>query len=122
MRVGLRNSRSGELKEIKVGFSWVLLFFSSFLGLPLILRRLYVWGGVFLALWGVNLIGPTIAGSDEDAFAIQLVIFLIMLGLSVWMGIKGNEMTGKNLLEQGWEFIDPNGDATKFAKMRWGLR
>lgn len=122
MRVGLRNSRSGELKEIKIGFSWILLFFSGFLGLPLFLRRLYIWGAVFLALWAVNFLGPSIAGSNEDALAIQLVMFLIMLGLSIWMGVKGNEMTGKNLLEQGWEFVEPSSDVAKFAKLRWGLR
>lgn len=122
MYVDLQNSRSGEMKRIKVGFSWVLLFFSGFLGLPLFLRRLYVWGGVFLALWIVNFIGPSIAGADEDAVMIQVVMFLIMLGLSIWLAIKGNEMTAKNLLEQGWEFSESDSDATKFAKHRWGLR
>lgn len=121
MHVRFKNQNTGEIKEVKVGFSWILLFFSAFLGLPLFLRRLYVWGAVFLVLWAINLLGPAIASSPQGGAAIQLVMFLILLGLSIWTGTKGNEMTAKNLLEQGWQFAEPESDSVKFAKMRWRL-
>jgi hypothetical protein len=38
-----------------------------------------------------------------------------------WLGIKGNEMTAKNLLENGWEFADSGSDAVRFARLKWGL-
>src|SRR5271166_2304224 len=50
----LRNKSSGETKTIKVGFSWILFLFAACLGIPLFLRRLHVWGAVFLALWIVD--------------------------------------------------------------------
>ncbi len=121
MHIRLKNPNTGEIKQIKVGFSWILLFFSAFLGLPLFLRRLYVWGGVFLTLWAVNLLGPAIASSPQNGAAIQLIMFFVLLGLSIWAGIKGNEMTAKNLLEHGWQFAEPESDSVKFAKIRWRL-
>jgi len=49
MYITLVNHRTDELKNIKVGFSWVLFLFSSMLDIPLFLRRLHVWGAIFLA-------------------------------------------------------------------------
>lgn len=43
MHVRLRNERTGELKEVKVGFSWTLLIFSNIFGIPLFMRRLTDW-------------------------------------------------------------------------------
>ena len=47
MKVQLKNTTTGEVVQIKVGWSWTLFFFSPFLGIPLFLRKLHVWGGVF---------------------------------------------------------------------------
>lgn len=47
MFVLMKNSKTNETKEVKVGFSWTLFFFSGFFGIPLFLRKLYRWGGVF---------------------------------------------------------------------------
>jgi hypothetical protein len=60
VNVDLVNQRSGEHKNVKVGFSWVLFFFSGILGIPLFLRRLHVWGAVFLVLWILYIFGPQI--------------------------------------------------------------
>ena len=50
MYITLVNHRTDELKNIKVGFSWVLFLFSIMLDIPLFLRRLHVWGAIFLVL------------------------------------------------------------------------
>jgi hypothetical protein len=84
------------------------------------LRRLYVWGAVFLALWIVDVLVVVIA-SPEEGSAIALSINLIFFGLQIWLGIKGNELTAKNLLENGWEFTDSASDAVRFARLKWGL-
>ena len=127
MCVTLVNQRTGELKNIKVGFSWVLFLFSGLFGLPLFLRRLYVWGAVFLALWLLYIFGPRllVAQSTElgiaSAIDLWLVLNFIGLGLALWIGIKGNEMTAKNLLENGWSFAEPTSQMTRFAMAKWGL-
>ena len=115
MKVQLKNTITGEIVEIKIGWSWTLFFFSGFLGIPLFLRKLYVWGGVFLVLWSINLILSTF---DPVSF---LVLNLIFIGLIIWISIKGNEMTAKNYLEKNYEFVDPDSDLAKYAKGKWGL-
>jgi hypothetical protein len=120
MHIAMKNPKTGEIKEVKVGWSWTLFLFSGFIGIPLFLRRLHVWGAVFLALWIVNLIGPALAGPDAGG-TIAGGMFFVFLGLEIWIGIKGNEMTAKNYLELGWTFVDPDNEAAKFAKGKWGI-
>lgn len=122
MQVALTNPRTGEIKYVKVGWSWVLFLFSGFLGIPLFVRGLNALGAIFLALWVLNFfvniaVDLTEAGAVLFFFAFQL----ILVGLAIWMGIKGNAYTAKRLLEAGWLFVEPDSDLTKFAKMRWGL-
>lgn len=59
MKVGMRNPKTGEIKQVKVGWSWTLFFFSGMFGIPLFLRGLHMWGAVFLAVGSINLIMPT---------------------------------------------------------------
>jgi hypothetical protein len=120
MNVALRNKSTGETKTVKVGFSWILFLFASCLGLPLFLRRLYVWGAVFLALWIVDLLVAVMVPAEDG----QIIVFffnMVFFGLQIWLGIKGNELTAKNLLENGWEFTDSGSDAVRFARIKWGL-
>ena len=120
MKVSMKNPKTGEIKEIKVGWSWTLFFFSGFFGLPLFLRKLHVWGSIFLSLWVLNMImGAALA--PEQALVYSILFMFIQIGLAIFIGIKGNEMTAKNHLENNWVFIDPNSEITKLAKMRWGI-
>jgi hypothetical protein len=119
MSIVLRNKSSGETKEVKVGFSWILFLFAGCLGIPLFLRRLHVWGAVFLALWILDVL--VVMASPEQGSAIVFSINLIFCGLQIWLGIKGNEMTAMNLLENGWEFTDSGSDAVRFARLKWGI-
>lgn len=113
IKVRLKNEKTGELKDIKVGFSWTLFFFSGFLGIPLFLRKLNSWGTVFLILWAIYLIT---FGTE-----FMVIISLISLVLSGWLAIKGNEMTAKAYLEHNWVFANPESDETKYAKGKWGM-
>jgi hypothetical protein len=119
MQVSFKNPKTGEMKRVKVGWSWTLFFFSGVFGLPLFLRKLYIWGFVFLALWAVNLLVSS--STSENADAAKVFMFFVGLGLAVWLGVKGNEMTAKNYLEQGWTFAEPQSDAVKFAQGKWGI-
>ena len=56
--------------------------------------------------------------------AANFLSFVMLIGewaLLFLLGIKGNEITAKTWLAQGWQFMDANADATKFAKMQWGI-
>jgi len=116
--VPFKQPRTGEVRTVKVGWSWVLFFWSGVLGIPLFLRRLNVWGFVFLALWIVNILASVISYQAEG---VSGVTFLVALALQIWLGIKGNEMTAKNYLEQGWEFAEPTAEATRIGRAAWGI-
>ena len=121
MKVAMTNPKTGEVKEVKVGWSWILFLFSGFFVLLLFLRKLHVWGGIFLILWIVYIIAPSIMQNEEEALGLMILLNLVFLGLQIWLGIKGNEMTAKNYLELGWNFINPDSDEVKFAKGKWGI-
>ncbi len=114
MKVQFKNPKIGELKDVKVGWSWTLFFFSGCLGIPLFLRGLHIWGGIMAGLWVVSLLlmNNTQAG---------IIISLAMLGLDIFLAIKGNEMTAKNYLEKGWEFFNSDSEIVKLAKTRWKI-
>ena len=121
IKIALKNPRTGEIRAVKLGFSWTLFFFSGFLGLPLFMRRLYGLAAVFLVLWAANLALPRIATSREDQAIMSWTMLLIIIGLSVWMGRKGNEYTAKQYLDSGWTFAEPNSDLTRLAAQAWGV-
>jgi len=121
MKIAMKNPKTGEIKEIKVGWSWTLFLFSGVFGIPLFLRKLHIWGGIFLALSIVNLMGPALMSSDDAALGLSIIFGIIFFGLKIFMGLKGNEMTAKNYLENNWVFVNPESDITKMAKMRWGI-
>ncbi len=116
----MKNPKTGEVKEVKIGWSWTLFLFSGFFGLPLFLRKLHVWGAIYLALWVVHLVTLGIV-PGEARVIIVLPNYIVMFGLQCFVAIKGNEMTVKNYLENGWTFVDPDSKLTKMAKMRWGI-
>lgn len=120
MKIGMKNPVTGEIKKIKVGWSWTLLFSSIFFGIPLFLRKLHVWGAVFFSL---QLAFRSIEGSipkteSSSIFTLYVIIFLV---LSIWMALKGNKMTAKAYLEQGWTFDEPDSEEVIYAKKKWGF-
>ena len=102
--VNFKHERSGERRSVKVGWSWTLFLFSGVLGIPLFLRRLHVWGGVMLGLWMVNIVGPSVAATDEEALVLQLIIGVGLAALGVFFGVKGNEMTARTISKTAGRF------------------
>ena len=119
MKVGMQNPKTGEIKQVKVGWSWTLFFFSGMFGIPLFLRGLHTWGAVFLAVGSINLIMRT--PTEEVQVISMLFNAAIYLGLQLYMSIKGNELTAKNYLEKNWTFVDAESEDTALAKQRWGI-
>ncbi len=120
INVPFKNPKTGEVKFVKVGWSWTLFFFAGILGIPLFLRKLNAWGGIFLALWAINFLLPNIV-RGPDGLVVYTALFLAFFGLTIWVSIKGNELTAKNYLDIGWVFAEPDSEATRFGKMNGGI-
>ena len=110
-RITLQNPRTGEMRRVKVGWSWTLFLLSDFFGLPLFLRGLNSWGAAVLTLWAVSVLAPDV----------EPVTVLAGIGLHIWLGLKGNEMIARKCLARGWILAERDDDAARFARMKWGL-
>jgi hypothetical protein len=121
INVGFKNPESGEIRQVKVGFSWMLFFFSGFIGVPLFYRGLITWGVIYAGFWVLAMIFNLASGSSDTAAALYLLISLVGLALSVFMGVKGNEITARSLLARGWRVLDTDSDFTRMGLARWGI-
>ncbi len=110
MKVTMKNPTNGKVKEIKVGWSWTIFFFSWFFGIPLFLRGLTAWGIAMVVLLCFS------DSRDMGEFA-----GFIMFCLTIYLAAKGNEMSAKARLKNGWFFLDPDSDTVKYAKGKWGI-
>jgi hypothetical protein len=92
-KVTMRNPQTGELKQIKDGFSWTTCIFWDWLGIPLFNRGLtgYAWFGVAFGLVSVFLTA-----------GVGLVLGSLMFG--IWLGSMANAEHEKVLLSRGWGY------------------
>jgi hypothetical protein len=123
MIVTLVNKKTGEQKHIKVGWSWTCLFFSSCFGIPLFLRRLYMWGSFMCVLWFASVAVIKLLSDDDvgTMMATMIVSNLLFSGFSYWFGFKANRMAFIQYLEDGWEPLDPAAPEYAHAKRVWNL-
>jgi hypothetical protein len=119
IKVALQNPQTKVTRLVKVGWSWTLFLFSGFFGIPLFLRKLKSWAYLFLG-FNVVYIVATLSGGALGEF-VSFVDMAADTAFLILIGIKGNEITAKTWLSQGWQFVEPSADATKFAKLRWGI-
>lgn len=92
MNVYLKND-VGMMKECKTGKNWLCFFFGGFV--PLIEGDIKTAGIYF----GVIIFGFITLGCWD---------FLIMIGMSIFLLLKYNEMRIKNYLEKGYKPVDEN--------------
>ncbi len=104
---------TGQTKQLKVGFSWTLLFFAIYL-IPLINRGLWVWVGIngaLLFMWVSLWFIPTV----------WLFVNIAALVVEIYLGLKGNQLAAANYLEKGWKLVDSSNPGVKIALSRMGL-
>lgn len=128
--VGFRHPVTGQVRMVKIGWSWTMFFFSTFWGIIWFIRGLMDFGWTIVAInvIGVSMFSIEIAAALQKNFALVTftalggwVLGLGQFGFGIWAGIKGNEVTAKRYLKKGYELIDPNNDIVKYAKMKWGM-
>ena len=138
--VVLINDEEQHVQTVKIGFSWVLLFWSWLFGLPFFIRRVYTLGALFAVLQVVNFFAQW-KGRTKDCFytfsnesshmsvysvscdyaSPSGLFFLILLTLSIYMGFRGNELTARYYLKRGYRFDSPESALVKVAKARWHM-
>ena len=110
--VYFKHKQSGEMESLYVGFNFSLFFLSfALFGLLLYLRGLTKWGIISTLSW----IGIFIPG-------LNILIGGFIIGASIYLGIKGNELTAKHLLKKGYEFMNPDSELVKRTKMLWNIK
>ena len=121
MHVALQDPRTGEIRSVKIGWSWTLYFFASFFGIPLFRRKLHMWGAIMLVSGGFWF-SRAIYHSNDPYEGVGLLMFLASQGVHIYLAAKGNELTAKNLLLEGWVFVKPESLEAIEAKRRWGIQ
>ena len=121
IKVEFQNQKTGETKTVKVGWSWTLFFFASFLGIPLFLRKLNTLGAVFLVVFVLNFVTPEIVRDPDEKLGVSILLNALIVGLNTWMAIKGNEMTARNYLDLGWSIARPQSAEATIAGETWNL-
>lgn len=116
-----RQKQSGKEKRVATGFAWDLFLFAGLFGLPLFWRRLPQWGAAVLALWCVDLAIGRVQAGGSAMHSAETALFIVFLGLQLWLGFAGNRLTAKTLLAHGWAVDQPNDAATKRVIERWKL-
>lgn len=111
--ISFKNPKTGAIRKVKLGFSWELFILVPVLGAPLFGRKLYNRAIAMLVLSVLNFLLLT---SPFGLFTAAIV-----WGCSFYYGFKGNELTAKNYLKLGWEWLEPDSEFSRLAKKRWNI-
>jgi hypothetical protein len=127
MKVALRQPRTGNLKLVGTGWSWPIFVGAAFLGLPLFFRGLALWGTAMVFLWTMQIAVPVLAVADTDGAAVADIDFLawglrlLVAGLCLYLGIRGNALSARHFVACGYELAEPDSAEARAAARRWGL-
>ena len=125
-KITFTNSITGETATVKAGFSWILFFFSSFFGIPLFLRKLYLFGVIMLILETTNIILVVFSESYYSYYYSELVFLMYLLqfgmfGLNIFLGIRGNKITALNYIKLGYKITNKEDYKINLVKESWNL-
>lgn len=127
LKLDFNNQKTGDIKSANVGLAWFLFILSPFFGVGFFFKGIFSWGYLFLALCTINM---SIAVSSEFLLIpISLYLALhflilpsIILVLMFYIFFKGNELSAKYYLSQGYEFAPWNDkELVKYAKTKWKI-
>ena len=104
MRVRLQNDL-GQVKEVKLGFSWTVFFFTSFV--PLI-RQDWKWAGIMWGSWAIAMVTLYIGPFLVFAWNIFGIV----------MAVLYNEIYVKGLIAKGFK---PMSDADEQILIQKGI-
>ena len=127
MKVAIKHSVSGELKEIKVGWNWLTFFLGQCLGLPFFVKGMVYWGVMFLLIVPIIDVAllfffviPFLLVAGYPALGIVAIVALIV-GQAVWLGLNGSRLIGLHYLASGWVLQETESEKGKLVKEKWRL-
>lgn len=124
MHVSFKNKHTGEIKQVKVGWSWTLFLFGQLLGIPFFMRKYPTMGfvmlGVFLLNFAISYLAMNYDG--EGILLLSKAFRFVILAIAIWLGVAGNKMTARYYRANGWEIQNPETAAVEHAKQKWGMR
>jgi len=120
-QVTLVNRATKDIKNVKIGFDWPAFFSPFIFGLPHLLRKVWVIGGILLVVNVLSFFVSPAGASQEDMMVIAVFALLVDVGIGIWLGKNGRSQFAKSLLSQGYELAHPEEDQTKAAKLKWGI-
>ena len=105
----LYRDAGGDSAAIKQGFSWPAFFFGGAWALG---KKMY---GLGLAVMGLvaTLAAIRIGSADGLTTGTDLVVEFGYLGVSLWLGIKGNDLRRKSLAARGFRRVAAGGRAVE---------
>jgi hypothetical protein len=103
MQIALRHPRTRNLRLIDTGWSWSIFLGAAFFGLPLFFRGLALWGTLMFVLWSLQL-AVTLTIPDSDT--LERILNLGVLGLSLYLGFRGNDLSVRHFIACGYELVD----------------
>ena len=104
MQITLKHPHTGETRNLKVGWSWTLFFFSNIYGIPLFLRGLKSWGWLMFCLAMLEVIRNFYSPNEVNFLDYALIISSVFC--AIFFGFKGNELTLKQWQKNGWVVAD----------------
>lgn len=139
MEVILRNPTTDKCESLEIGWSWSVLVFNSFFGLPLFARKLRNWGIFMVVVVCLFIIGEKYfdylilqamtqrtpgAMSSFKNLALysnlyKLFTFLFFLSTATIFSFKANKMAGRKFLNEGWMFVEPDSEVAALARYKW---
>ncbi|MBU4486912.1 MAG: hypothetical protein KKD38_08290 [Candidatus Delongbacteria bacterium] len=134
-KIYFKNLKSGEVQTVNTcKWDWFLFLFSGLWGIPLLIKKLYVWGSIFFFLQlsylyyytqlsSVDSYGSY--GSTPPAYSAYIlstiILFILIISLDVYFGLLGNKLLAVNYLENGWKILNKDDNEIKDAFKRWNL-
>ena len=83
------------------------------------LKKLNSWGGVITGIVILYVLLNTSESSHARNAA--FVIFLVIIGFSIFLGFKANEMAAKQLIDNGWKFKEGEDSNVALASEKWNI-
>lgn len=114
---------TGEIRQVKIGNSWILFFFGTFFGIPFFIRKMYSWGilmCLLLIAYFTTLFLSIESRADEANLYLSLLQFAL-LWLQGYFLVDGNKMTAKYYLMQGFRIKNDNKLVKKQVKITWNF-
>lgn len=102
-RITLKHPGTGDVRLIPAGWSWSFFWYAAFLGLPLFMRGLPLWGTVMLTVWCLRFVGPMIAESPGQAMAAETGFTILVTALCFYLGLRGNALSEQHYIACGYE-------------------